>query len=222
MLMMKRVMPALAACVLSLGVHAGTPPETTDVLPEAVATPPAKPKLAYGQMIQQGDKRLFAPCRDRSYLFLDDVSPGATVTHALDSVGMAAGKPIYVELLAVAEGNSLKASALNQAVAGGRCQQPGGMDEDWRAAGNEPGWLLAVGREQLAVKRLGLADRVVSVPVPSSAEGQVDYRYAGADGSLRVRFTRAVCRDTMAAAVFGWRAELEIDGQTLRGCAWQR
>lgn len=220
--MMKRLMPALAAFVLSLGVHAGTPSESTNALPEAAATPPAKPKLAYGQMIQQGEKRLFSPCRDRSYLFLEDVSPDAAVIQALDSVGLAAGKPIYVELLAVAEGNSLKASALNQAVAGGRCQQPGGADEDWRAAGNEPGWLLAVGRERLVVKRLGQADRVLPVPAPSSSETQVDYRHVAPEGGLRARFTRAVCHDTMADAVFGWRAEVEIDGQTLRGCAWQR
>ncbi len=220
--MMKRLMPALAALFLTLGVHAETPPDSGEALPEAVAAPPDKPKLAYGQMIQQGDKRLFSPCRDRSYLFLEDVSPDAAVIKALDGVGLAAGKPIYVELLAVAEGNNLKASALNQAVAGGRCQQPGGMDEDWRAAGNEPAWLLAVGREQLVVKRQGKADRILPVPLPGRAEGQVDYRHAGADGALNVRFTRGVCRDTMAAAVFGWRAELEIDGQTLRGCAGQR
>lgn len=215
-------MPALAALFLSLGVHAGTPSERTEAEPAPVAAPPAKPKLAYGQMIQQGDKRLFSPCRDRSYLFLEDVSSDGSVIKALDGVGLAAGKPIYVELLAVAEGSTLKVSALNQAVAGGRCQQPGGMDEDWRAAGNAPGWLLAVGREHLVIKRHGKADRIVPVPDAHRAEAQVDYRHAGSDGALQVRFSRAVCRDTVANAVFGWRADLEIDGQTLQGCAWQR
>src|SRR5512144_443969 len=83
------------------------------------------PKLAYGQMMKSGDKIVFAPCRDRSYVMFEDVSPDGAVTKALDSVGLAAGKKLYVELLAVVEGGAIKASALNQARTEGRCQLPG-------------------------------------------------------------------------------------------------
>ena len=100
------------------------------------------PRIASGLLMKQGDKLVFAPCRDRSYAMVDDISPERMVTRALDSVGLAAGKKLYVELMAVLDGGMLRASGLNLARAEGRCQQPGGNVESWRASGNEPGWLL--------------------------------------------------------------------------------
>ena len=116
------------------------------------------PKMASGLLMKQGDKLVFAPCRDRSYAMVDDISPERMVTQALDSVGLAAGKKLYVELMAVLDGGMLRASGLNLARTEGRCQQPGGNEESWRASGNEPGWLLAVGPEVVVLKRLGQPD----------------------------------------------------------------
>ena len=87
------------------------------------------PKLASGLLMKQGDKLIFAPCRDRSYSTVDDISPERSVTKALDSVGLAAGKKLYVELMAVLEGGMVRASGLNLARTEGRCQQQGGNEE---------------------------------------------------------------------------------------------
>lgn len=180
------------------------------------------PKLAYGQLLKSGDKVVFAPCRDRSYVMFEDVSPDGAVSKALDSVGLAAGKKLYVELLAVVEGGAIKASALNQARTEGRCQLPGGKDESWRAAGNEPGWLLAVGAEVVAVKRPGKPD--LHLPFsPLQSTGGVTRLEATGDGNrLSASLEKRLCRDTMADSVFGWTATVNLNGQTLKGCAWQR
>ena len=180
------------------------------------------PKLASGLMMKQGDKLVFAPCRDRSYAMVDDISPERMVTRALDSVGLAAGRKLYVELMAVVDGGMLRASGLNLARAEGRCQQTGGNEESWRASGNEPGWLLAVGPEVVVLKRLGLPD--VNVPgAPTVRDGGIVRFEARTEASrLKARFENKVCNDTMADAVFGWTATVEINGQTLKGCAWQR
>lgn len=180
------------------------------------------PKLAYGQMLKQGDKILFAPCRDRSYLLLEDVSTGGAVIQGLNVVGLAAGKKLYAELFAVVEGNALKASALNLARTDGRCQQPGSADEAWRAAGNEPGWALAAGGEQVLLKRQGKPD--VSVPyAPFKMDGKAaQYEAARDNHKLAVRFDPVLCRDPAAESVFGWTAAVNLDGQVLKGCAWQR
>ena len=37
------------------------------------------PKLAYGQMLKQGEKLVFSPCSDPSYAMMEDVSPDRTV-----------------------------------------------------------------------------------------------------------------------------------------------
>ncbi len=180
------------------------------------------PKIASGLLMKQGDKLVFAPCRDRSYAMVDDISPERMVTRALDSVGLAAGKKLYVELMAVLDGGMLRASGLNLARAEGRCQQPGGNVESWRASGNEPGWLLAVGPEVVVLKRLGQPDANVP-PTPIVREGGVVRFEAQTEAArLKARFENKVCNDTMADAVFGWTATVEINGQALKGCAWQR
>lgn len=180
------------------------------------------PKLALGLLMKQQDKLVFAPCRDRSYAIVDDVSTGAGVTKALESIGLNAGKKFYVEILGVMEGVTLKAYQLNFAKIEGRCQAPGGSEESWRAAGNEPAWNLVVGSEKLFIQRKGKAD--VVVPVPSvRLEGNLATAETAKDGhKVALRFERAVCRDKAADVLLGWSASVTVDGEALKGCAWQR
>jgi len=180
------------------------------------------PKVASGLMMKQGGKLVFAPCRDRSYAMVDDISPDGMVTRALDSVGLAAGKKLYVELMAVVDGGMVRASGLNLARTEGRCQQPGGNEESWRATGNEPGWLLAVGPEVVVLKRMDQPDVNVPATPITQDNGVVTFSARTEATRLAVRFEHKVCRDTMADAAFGWTATVEVNGQTLKGCAWQR
>lgn len=207
------VAAALALAVASVGVHA-----------DEAAAPAAgqKPKLAYGLMMKQGDKLVFSPCRDRSYALVEDVSADQSVVGGLEQVGLAAGRKLYVELLGVSDGLALKASALNLARTDGRCQQPGGADEAWQAAGKAAGWALAAGGEQVRLKRPGAADLVLPYR-EFVRDGQLA-RYDGeaAGHALSLRFEQKACRDTTVDTVFGWTATLTVDGQTLQGCAWQR
>ena len=202
---------ALFATLAALGAHAADakPQDTT-------------PKLAYGLLMKQGDKVVFTPCRDRSYAMFEDVSADRAVTAALDSVGLATGKKLYVELMAVVDGGMIRASGLNQARTEGRCQQPGGSEESWRAAGNEPGWLLAVGNEGVVVKRPGKPDLRLPVTPPKAAAGAARFDAAGDGNRLAVAFEKKLCHDTMADSVFGWTANVDLNGQALKGCAWQR
>lgn len=180
------------------------------------------PKLTFGQMMKQGDKLVFAPCRDRSYAIVEDVSPDRGVGKALSMVGLDSGKKLYVELVGYIENGMLKASALNMAHTEGRCQLPGGSEESWRAAGKEPGWLLAVGNEHVVLKREGKPD-VILPAAPVKAEGGVaSYEVSKDNQKLSLRFEQGLCRDAVADSVFGWRATVTSNGQVLKGCAWQR
>lgn len=197
--------PALALTLLASGAQAEEAP--------AKATPA---KFAYGLMLQAGDRVIFSPCRDSSYTTMLDVSPDRAVTQALNSIGLAAGKKLYVELMAVVEDGALKASALNLARPEGRCQLPGTPDEAWRAAGNEPGWVLAAGGDKVILKRHGRPDLTASYGDDKPA--------VFASDKLSFWLENKICHDTMADAVFGWTATVTVtaDGQTLQGCAWQR
>ncbi|MGA9394643.1 MAG: hypothetical protein WCA83_08750 [Azonexus sp.] len=180
------------------------------------------PKLAYGQLMKYDGKLLFSPCRDPSYSTMEDVSQDRAVTKALNSVGLEAGKKLYVELLAVIEGGVIKASAVNQARTEGHCQLPGGNRESWRAAGKEPGWLLAIGNESVALKREGKPDVMTPYAPPTSEGGVTKFKLVTESAKLAIQFDNVLCHDAAANSVFGWTATVEVGGQTLKGCAWQR
>jgi putative lipoprotein len=205
---------ATLAVVAATAAHAQGKPPVVDTTP----------KLAFGQMMKSGDKLVFAPCRDRSYATFEDVSNGQQVTKALNLVGLETGKKLYVEVLGILENSLLKASEINMARSEGRCQLPGGQEEVWRAAGNEPGWALVASpaNEMVMLKRQGKPD--VSVPYAAfkTEAGVAQFEASKDNQKLAVRFEHKQCRDTMADAVYGWTATVSLNGQVLKGCAWQR
>jgi putative lipoprotein len=205
---------ATLAVVAATAAHAQGKPPVVDTTP----------KLAFGQMMKSGDKLVFAPCRDRSYATFEDVSNGQQVTKALSQVGLDTGNKLYVEVLGVLENSFLKASEINMVRAEGRCQLPGGQEEVWRAAGNEPGWALVASpaNEMVMLKRQGKPD--VSVPYAAfkTEAGVAQFEASKDNQKLAVRFDHKQCRDTMADAVYGWTATVNLNGQVLKGCAWQR
>lgn len=180
-------------------------------------------KLASGLLMKQGGKLVFAPCRDRSYAVMEDTSANGSLTAALNRIGLDAGKKLYVEVFGVLDGANLKASDLNFARTDGRCQMPGGKDESWLAAGN--GWALIAGSEQVLVKQPGKLD--VAVPYSHfKTEGALtSYEASQGSNKLALRFERAVCKqqtkDT-GDVLLGWTATVTVNGEVLKGCAWQR
>jgi len=210
--------PLALAALLFAGVLQAQPVNPL-LAPKPVDT---TPKLAYGLMMKQGEKIVFAPCRDQSYAIMQDVSADQLVTKALNMVGLEAGKKLYVELLGIIESGVLKASGINMAQTEGRCQLPGTKQEAWRASGNEPGWVLAAGGDSVTLKRPGKPD-VSSPYIPFKREGKLAlFEGSGEAGKLSVRLENTLCRDTMADAVFNWTASITADGQTYKGCAWER
>ncbi|MCL2635208.1 MAG: hypothetical protein FWD50_01075 [Betaproteobacteria bacterium] len=190
--------------------------------PPAAPAPDDTPRLAYGFLLKHGEKLVFSPCRDRTYVLVEDVSADRQVSRGLEMAGLADDRKFYVELFGVVDGNTLRASELNLALADGRCQKPGGSDEAWLASGNEPGWVLAAGGEKVTLQRQGAPE--VNLPYRVFArQGEVaQFSGEGSGGRLDVRFQRKLCRDSRGGAVFGWTATVHVDGQTLQGCAWQR
>ena len=180
------------------------------------------PKLAYGLMMKQGGKVLFSPCRDRSYALVEDVSNDGRVFKGLNMVGLDSGKRLYAELVGVVESGMLKVSELNQARTEGRCQQPGEGDEAWRAGGNEPAWGVHQHAGQTVLKRPGKPDLSFPNAVFKREADTVTHEFVRDNQRLQLRFERGLCRDTMADTVFGWSAQVTLNGEALKGCAWQR
>ncbi len=184
---------------------------------------PAGPRLAAGLLMKQEGRIVFAPCRDRSYALVDDISTGGSVSAALESLGLNQGKKLYVELWGSLEGPSLKVTALNLARADGRCQPSGGPDEAWRASGAEPAaWSLAAGGGHLLLKRAGRPEQRLAFAGSRDEANLSRYETSAGEPSVHWSFERNACRDKGGEVVTGWTASISVAGETLKGCAWQR
>lgn len=202
---------ALAAVLLASALHA-----------DEAKPVDATPKMAYGLMLKQGDKLFFSPCRDRSYALVEDISSDGSVYKILNSMGLEAGKHLYVELLGVLDGANLQASSVNMVRVNGRCQMPGGKEETWRAAGNDPAWALVAGGEYVQLRRYGNPEVVLPYSEFRTEGAISSYDGAKDNNKLSVRLEKTLCRDTEANAVFAWTATVNLNGQVLKGCAWAR
>jgi len=199
------------------------PPRIADSQADA-ATPPV---LVAGWLSWDGRALRLAPCDGSAARDVLDVSPENSVTAALTDLGLERSR-LYVEIFARPAGAGLHLFRLNRATAEGGCApRPAAA---WRATGNEPFWSVTVASGGLlTLSRPGEPDVALKAePASASASGAglagQTLRWAGTgpDGQLfSLELLPRLCRDTMADAMFGWRAEWRRGNRTDRGCAWQ-
>ncbi len=91
---------------------------------------------------------------------------------------------------------------------------------DFRALGNEPGWLLEVrdGGHLTFVGDYGARRVLVENPGAETRADATVYDAATPQHRLRVVIRRQRCQDTMSGEAFEARVEVTLDGTTYRGC----
>ncbi|UHQ19258.1 YbaY family lipoprotein [Lysobacter sp. KIS68-7] len=91
----------------------------------------------------------------------------------------------------------------------------------FRAIGNEPGWVVEVGRGEAPTMdaTLDYGKRVVDVPKAQALSGLLGYAGTATDGSkVRLVLERKACSDGMSDDAFPVAATLDVGGTTYRGC----
>lgn len=93
---------------------------------------------------------------------------------------------------------------------------------DFRAVGNEPGWLLEIrnGLSILLVSDYGARRDRFPAPEPRVEADAARTRYETREGDhrLTVVLEGGSCRDSMSGEAFETRVTVTLDGRTLRGC----
>lgn len=91
---------------------------------------------------------------------------------------------------------------------------------DFRALGNEPGWLLEVdeGRDIRLVTDYGERSLYLPAPAPRFEGGIVRYSVTTKAHEVQLDIEPRVCQDSMSGAVFEARVRLQLDGQEYLGC----
>lgn len=92
---------------------------------------------------------------------------------------------------------------------------------DFRAVGQEPGWLLDIYRQDHIVLQYDYGEHTAqfSLPQPSAPqEGATRYDASSGEHTLAVTIRRFPCQDAMSGQAYPSTVEVVIDGRTLRGC----
>lgn len=176
--------------------------------------------LARGMLVKYGEKLVFAPCRERAYAFVEDVSGGKDVAEALGAMGLEDGKKMYVEFWGRLEGDSLKVNRLNFAQMDGRCQLSGGAEESWRGVGNTSPWSIGLGEMGVNIRTAEGVDLSFPPVVLQSEGAGFSGRVDGEAQHLELKLLPGLCRHD--GRLFGWTMSMNLGGKRLEGCAWQR
>jgi hypothetical protein len=95
-------------------------------------------------------------------------------------------------------------------------------DSDFRAMGQEPGWLLEIrhAREMRLITDYGADTAVAPVPPPGtdSATGARTYRATAGARDLQVLIQPTACTDAMSGESYETTVTITLDGRDLHGC----
>jgi len=92
---------------------------------------------------------------------------------------------------------------------------------DFWATGNEPGWTLTIGRDEIVyVTAYGKERHTAPTPLPEvdGAAGTTVYRADAGGRALSVTLTGQPCVDSMSGESFDTTVMVSIDGRAQRGC----
>lgn len=92
---------------------------------------------------------------------------------------------------------------------------------DFRAVGQEPGWIVDVYTEDRIVALLDYGQTRLEFPRPNpiaAAEGATRYDTQTNGHTLSITYRRFHCQDAMSGEAYPSAVEVVIDGRTLNGC----
>jgi uncharacterized membrane protein len=183
--------------------------------------------LFRGTLSRDAGRLRWAPCDGSDPLAVLDVSPESMITAALADVGFDRLEAIYLEAYGTRRGQELLIDRLNRAGSGMACPTVG---FSFRAQGNEPGWSLVADPGRIRLMRqeggvLSAAPLPLSWRWPSGRPDRAEARLAWSTESsaLTAVLSPKPCRDSMADAVYGFTATVQIARPapaTLQGCAY--
>jgi copper homeostasis protein (lipoprotein) len=196
----------------------------------APAEPTATRMLLAGTLRGAGPEGLqLQPCGGGGTQRVIDVSPESMVTVVLTDLGLDR-RALYVEVFGRIVDGTAQIDGLNRAGVEMRCPDAGASVR-WQAQGNEPFWALRAEADRTTFAQLG--EQPIAHPAIDPT-----WRWRGGSrdrarahlfsqtesGRIEAVLEPRICRDTMADAAFGYRAEVTVDNaaarRSFRGCAY--
>jgi len=192
---------------------------------------PAARVLLAGTVRSAGPQGLqWQPCGGSGTQRVIDVSPESMLTAVLTDLGLDRRGELYMEAFGRIVDGVAQIERLNRAGVEMRCPDPGARVH-WQAQGSEPFWALRAQTDRITFTQPG-------EPTIAHPATEPTWRWRGGrrdqarahlfsqteSGSIEALLEPRICRDTMAEAAYGYRAEVAVANpsarRTFRGCAY--
>lgn len=179
-----------------------------------------------GELTREGNDLVFRPCREQRHFLLVDGPETSVARDARELFGD--GAKLFADVRGRYSGGQssntdgkLEVDTLYRLQnEGPGCDDPNFKHTIVKASGNEPGWSVMVNAQGLLLERPGKPALVVPYVVESVPGGSSSYSTEANGEKLELWVAPARCVNSMSGAVSQMSAELRLDNQVLRGCAY--
>lgn len=100
------------------------------------------------------------------------------------------------------------------------CTEHGLSGVVFKAHGNEPFWGLTLSSDTLVLERPEVAPLTATIDGSDNDGGARRIHATSAAGKIEMRLQRTPCSDGMSDALYAWTAQVQVGGQTLKGCGY--
>ncbi|HSD59589.1 MAG TPA: hypothetical protein VLC55_01900 [Burkholderiales bacterium] len=203
------------AMIRSFGVAAA-------LLALSSAAPAAEPAQVWrGMMVDRLGKIEFYACGERTPLRPVDATPEKDLKPVFRRLSGPYEQAVFMMVEGTRKDATLRVTQLLRAYREGIGCREDLVGIEFKAFGNEPDWRMAMDGNALRFQRL--EDQApASFPYqPLRREGgNLEVRAQAESADIKVVLKRERCTDTMADAIYPYRAEVVSGGETYRGCAY--
>ena len=197
------------------------------VFTEQPASPVAADTRLQGELSLNAGQLRFRPCQEQRQFVLED--SGAVGLSRDAAALMSDGhSTLYVDMRGQLQASTQKGvdgSFLPSQVYRVQAEGHGCIDINFartvlRASGHEPDWSVAVSREGLILNRPGLEPQALPYLEEQLPEGRLSLSSEANGQRLELWVAKQRCVDGMSGAIQHMSAELRLNGEVLRGCAY--
>lgn len=197
------------------------------VFTEKTAEPESEQTRMQGELSLSAGQLLFRPCQEQRQFIVNNAKATGLSSDAnnLFSIGHST---LYVDMRGQLQANA-KTSVDGQFVPSQvyRVQAEGQGCSDinfartmLRASGHEPQWSIAVSNQGMVLNRVGQEPQALPYLEEQLPEGRLSLSSEANGQRLELWVAKQRCVDSMSGAVQHMSAELRLNGEVLRGCAF--
>jgi putative lipoprotein len=197
------------------------------VFTEQPASPVTADTRLQGELSLNDGQLRFRPCQEQRQFVLED-SGAVGLSRDAAALMSDGNSTLYVDMRGQLQASTQKGvdglflpSQVYRVQAEGHgCNDINFARTVLRASGHEPDWSVAVSREGLILNRPGLEPQALPYLEEQLPEGRLSLSSEANGQRLELWVAKQRCVDGMSGAIQHMSAELRLNGEVLRGCAY--